>query len=171
DAGTVDSQEGYDRLFAAFEPADVADFERRATAVRTRLRLSSPRRWLDVHQVYPQVGVAMARHHGRVVVVTAKDAVSAGEILAHHGLRGHVAEIIGDCADKPAAINAARERSGRPDRVLFVDDNLDNVLGAVRAGVPSRWARWGYHTAEHVRRAGAESVSPIELAELAGLTV
>ncbi|WP_007516822.1 HAD family hydrolase [Pseudofrankia saprophytica] len=171
DVDAVDSQDGYEMLLATFSADDVAGFERRAGAVRTRLRLTAPRRWLEAHRVYPQVGAAIARHDGRVVVVTAKDAVSAGRILAHHGLREHVADIIGDCVDKPAAINAARARAGHPARVLFVDDNLGNVVAAVRAGVPSLWARWGYHTAEQLRLADRDGVTPIELAELAELTV
>lgn len=171
-AGAVESRAGYEKLFATFGPAEIEAFERRAGAVRAGLRAAQPQRWLDLHHVYPQVGAAIARHHRRVVVVTAKDAGSVWEILGNSGLREHVLDVAGDCADKAAAIRAVRAEAGQPTgRALFVDDNLDNVLAVLRAGVPSRWARWGYHTEEHLLQAAEDGIDEIDLADLTRIEV
>ncbi|KAA2260648.1 HAD family hydrolase [Solihabitans fulvus] len=163
EAAAIGDQARFDELFARLPPELVARFVAGAGAVRSALRSRQPEFWLGLHTLYPGMPELLRRHAGKVAIVTAKDAGSVADILAHHGLADAVAHIEGECGDKAAAVSRiCAEFLVEPAAAVFVDDNLANVLRVRETGARTRWALWGYHTAEHVAIAARERVVGID---------
>ncbi|MFH8403874.1 HAD family hydrolase [Streptomyces sp. NPDC018019] len=171
-AEAIRSTADHEALLARLSPKKLAALASGASAVRAALRTAQPGPWLDMHTLYPGVHELLHRHRGRgTSIVTAKDAASVWEILAHHRLENTVVEVVGDCSDKRSAVLALAAADGLPnDAVTFVDDHITNALAVRDTGARSLWAWWGYHTDEHIERAVARGQRRIYLPELAALT-
>jgi phosphoglycolate phosphatase-like HAD superfamily hydrolase len=169
-ADRIGTQTEFDLLYAALAPDTVRTFVAGATAVRQRCRTEEPGYWLDLHTLYPGVAQLLERHAGAVAVITAKDAESVWTILRRRGLDHTVGEVIGECSRKDEAILQLCARHGRaPDSVTFIDDNLTNVRRVAAVGAVTRWATWGYHTAEDLAVAAGAGVRRLGLAEVPAL--
>ncbi|MEU8621750.1 HAD family hydrolase [Streptomyces sp. NPDC048623] len=170
-AGEVRGLADYEALAARVPPARLAALVKGATEVRGALRERRREEWLALHTLYPGIADLLHRHRGRgTSIVTAKDARSVWEILAHHGLDVTVAQVVGGCSDKRTAVRRIAETDGLPpDAVTFIDDHITNALAVRDTGATSLWAWWGYHTPEHVERAVARRQRRVYLPELASL--
>jgi phosphoglycolate phosphatase-like HAD superfamily hydrolase len=163
----VQGQADFDALKASIPQHDREVFTTSATALRQTWRSGQRHQWLAAHTIFDGVAETLQRYSDDVYVITAKDADSSIEILEHFGLDKHVAGVIGDVGDKAlAALCLCLGRGVAPTESLFIDDNLTNVARVRSAGVPSRWARWGWTTAEHETSAAAQGLESIELSEL-----
>lgn len=166
----VRGQGDFDALKAAVPDDERHVFAEVATALRMHWRTTQRRQWLDAHTIFEGVTDTLRRFAGDVFVVTAKDALSSEEILEHFGLVEFVAGVMGDVSDKALASRGlCMGRGVDPAAALFIDDNLTNVSQVQAAGIPSRWATWGWTTPEHRQRAVQLTLTPIELPELAGI--
>lgn len=164
-------QEEFDALFAAIPDGRRERLVAGATALRAELRRRHRAEWLGMHRLYPGIRGLLERHAGRVSIVTAKDETSVREILAHHGLGGAVVSVVGECADKRAAVLELVAEDGlRPEHATFVDDNLRNALQVRDTGARALWAYWGYHTADDVQKSLRRRVARLYLPELGGLS-
>lgn len=169
-AAAIGSRADFEALFGTLHAGFVARFTAAASAARGRCRQEEPEFWLDLHTIYPGVADLLRRHAGGVAVVTAKDEASVRTILDRHGLGATVAEVVGECADKAAAIRAlCRQHRMDTSEVLFVDDNLVNVRRVAAVGARTRWATWGYHTPEDLAEAARHGVTGLQLAQVPAL--
>ncbi|MCW2541993.1 MAG: hypothetical protein JWN95_3718 [Frankiales bacterium] len=163
-AFSVVDQAGFDALLAATPSFEREHFGAAATALREFWRTTEPDVWLDLHTLYPGIADLLARHRGRLVVVTAKDEASVRGVLDRHELLDCVTEVLGECRDKGGAVLELAARLGMAiEQVTFVDDNVPNVRGVAATGAATWWARWGYHTAEHAELASRFGVNPLDL--------
>ncbi|WP_328468674.1 HAD family hydrolase [Streptomyces sp. NBC_00448] len=171
-AESIRGVEDYDRLLTGIPPTKSAGLVRGATAVRSALRARQKDAWLDMHTVYPGVDRLLRRHQGRgTSIVTAKDAASVWEILAHHQLENTVVQVVGECSDKRAAVREIALSDGLPSSaVTFIDDHITNALAVRDTGATSLWAWWGYHTPDHVEQAISRRQRRVYLPELTTLT-
>lgn len=171
-ADTIRGVEDYESVLAGIPPTRLTGLVRGATAVRTALRAQQREEWLDLHTLYPGVAQLLRRHQGRgTSIVTAKDAASVWEILAHHQLETAVVQVIGECSDKRAAVREIAVTDGlSPTAVTFIDDHITNALAVRDTGATSLWAWWGYHTSDHVEQAISRRQRRVYLPELATLT-
>jgi len=163
----ITTQAMFDALKAQIASAAINEFATAATALRLRWRREQRPHWLAAHTIFDGVRELLERRSGAVFVITAKDAESSMEILTHFGLGGHIAGIIGEVSDKALAARCiCLGRGVTPEQALFVDDNLTNVARVHAAGVPARWATWGWTTPEHASRAAGLQLAPITLDQL-----
>lgn len=140
-------------------------------SIRARWRDQHRGVWLRMHRVHDEVGDVLRCTSEPVAIVSAKDAESIRAILGAARLDDHVGPVVGSCTDKPAALTELAAEAW-PDRLVFVDDNLDNALAASRLpGVDSRWAHWGYHGPEDDRAAAQAGIAPLSLDDLSRLGV
>ncbi|WP_035304665.1 HAD family hydrolase [Actinokineospora inagensis] len=166
----VVTQRDFDDLFAALDPAEVAEFTSRASAARAWLREHEPEFWLDLHRLYAGLPDALRRHAGSVAIITAKDSASVRAILDRHALGDTVSEVYGECGGKADAVRDLAARRGlAPSSVTFVDDNLANVRRVAETGARALWAQWGYQIPEHRAEAARVGVRPLELSAVSGL--
>jgi hypothetical protein len=163
-AYTIIDQAGFESLRQATPADQRARLTESATNLREFWRTSETELWLDLHTLYAGIAELMAQHHGRLVVVTAKDAASVRRILSWHQLLDGVTEVLGECHDKGAAVVDVAERANVAiNRLTFIDDNVPNVCVVATTGAVTWWARWGYHTAEHAELASRFGVQPLDL--------
>ncbi|MFD3594486.1 HAD family hydrolase [Nocardia sp. NPDC058640] len=166
----VRRQSDFDALKATQPETDRQAFTTAATALRHRWRTGQRQQWLDTHTIFDGVAEVLQRYSGDVFVITAKDAESSIEILEHFGLDKHVAGVVGDVSDKGMAARCLSLGRGVAfAEAVFIDDNLTNVARVRSAGIPSRWARWGWTSPEHDAVAAAQEIDSIDLHELDGL--
>ena len=140
--------------------------------IRSHWRETEPEQWLALHTVYAEVATHLRSTRQPVAIVSAKDAASIWAILTHHRLSGSVGTVYGSCVDKTPVLATLRAAQAGSDAnpLLFVDDNLDHALAAAQLpGVESRWAMWGYHTAEDLLRPESAVARPLTLDQLAQL--
>lgn len=157
----------FDAAFAAIRSTELTQLVSKAGAIRDRWRTTQTERWLGLHTLYPGIDTLLRRHAGTVVVVSAKDEKSVWDILGHHRLADTVRDVVGDCADKPAAVCELAARHGVDlTDMTFVDDNVGNALRVGAIGVQAYWARWGYHTSEHAAQAHAAGLPALDLDDL-----
>jgi FMN phosphatase YigB (HAD superfamily) len=169
--GTVVDRATFDRRRKDVGQAQLDAQALRGETIRARWRTSHPGSWLRLHRVHDEVTDLLRSTSEPVVIVSAKDAESIAAILPAARLDGHVSSIVGSCTDKAAAL-AQLAADAWPERLVFVDDNLDNALAASRlAGVESRWAYWGYHGPEDDRAAASAGIDPFSLDDLSQLGV
>lgn len=163
----VSSQSDFDVLKNAIPSDEQVAFTQIATALRAHWRNTQRAQWLDTHTVFDGIAETLERYAGDVFVITAKDAESSVEILEHFSLAKFVAAVVGEVSDKALAARClCLGRGVDPGAALFVDDNLTNVSQVQAAGVPSRWATWGWTAPHHRERARELNVVPLSLADL-----
>jgi phosphoglycolate phosphatase-like HAD superfamily hydrolase len=162
----------YERVREGIPPTKLAGLVKGATAIRSALRAQQKDAWLDLHTIYPGVARLLRRHQGRgTSIVTAKDAASVWEILAHHQLENTVVQVVGECSDKRAAVREIAVSDGIPaSAVTFIDDHVTNALAVRDIGATSLWAWWGYHTPDHVEQAIKRRQRRVYLPEVTTLT-
>ena len=112
----------------------------------------------------------------RCAVVTSKPQIMAGKVLAHSGLLGYFACVIGpDPKDgsnqKSVLIERALRELGLESRdVLMVGDTMYDIIGAAEAGCDSVGVTYGYGTEEelHAHNATYLADSAMEIGRIAG---
>lgn len=131
------------------EPARV--FDRHFYGMRETMRDRDFSTWSSWQRAYPGVPEAIRelRRTVRVIgVTTTKDEGSTRKLLDTVGLD---LEILGKehSRDKTVQIQTMAERHGLPaSRILLLDDLLENLEMARRAGAGGAMASWGYNTPE-----------------------
>jgi HAD superfamily hydrolase (TIGR01509 family) len=166
-AELVQTRADFTQAFESIPGSQVTAFTEAASAARRRLRDEQPSCWMGLQPLYP--GAAQALRHATrpIAVATARDSASASAVLDHHGLRGAVTEIAGDCHDKAGFVRSLCERHGiEPGDAAFADDSIDNVLAVAATGAQAYWAMWGHHVAEDLATAREAGITRIELGEL-----
>ncbi len=168
-AGPTIGRAEFRRHRAAAGVARLADQARLAESIRAYWREAQPEQWIGLHTVHAEVAALIRAAPEPVAIVSAKDAESIRAILDAAGLSDDIGAVVGSCRDKPAALaELVADNDGRP--VIFIDDNLDNVLAASsRPGVDGRWAGWGYHGREDELTADDLGIGPLSLDALPAL--
>ncbi|MBT8408630.1 MAG: HAD-IA family hydrolase [Alphaproteobacteria bacterium] len=120
-----------------------------------------------VPPLYPGAAELLARLAARDTVflgiATGKARRGLDHVLAAHGLDGvfHTAQVADDHPSKPhpsMALQALAETGVEPrDCVMIGDTSFDMEMGRA-AGVRAVGVGWGYHAAEALLRAGAETI-------------
>ncbi|HHM1138577.1 TPA: hypothetical protein ACRGQ0_005580, partial [Klebsiella pneumoniae] len=50
--------------------------------------------------------------------------------------------------------------------ILFIDDNIQNVIDALDHGIQSFWANWGYNIPEHKLMALQKGINELDTEDL-----
>ncbi len=131
--------------------------------LRTHYRDTQPALWFSWQGPYPDVVAFLDRWESKFVgiaLATTKDARSAEVLLEQVGRRWPIfgKEV---SLDKGRQLELIAGHFGvLLEEVLFLDDLLENLLQAERAGVYGALAAWGYNT-EYSRREAARRGFPV----------
>jgi phosphoglycolate phosphatase-like HAD superfamily hydrolase len=165
-------------------PATVSEFEDRYASLsesrrdsfrqafaNTRDKARSWKRdlWLRLNRVHEALLPGL-RSDADISIVSGKDTGSIAEILAAHSVTIDPARIHGSLDDKGPVLRrlqAAADRRSR--RLLFCDDNAQNVIDARASGIRALWADWGYSTADQRALVAESRIPRVSLGELAEL--
>ncbi len=97
-----------------------------------------------------------------VSIVSAKDEKSIRTILESNGIPIPEKSVYGnEYGDKDDILKNIIEFHNTED-IVFIDDNLDNVLTAQKFGIPSYLASWGYLSDGTLKKAKKEQVRIID---------
>ncbi|CAA0130406.1 Uncharacterised protein [Mycolicibacterium vanbaalenii] len=155
----VRDRQEFDRVRNA-TPAQMLDAEAAiGEQIRTRWRTGDFTSWMTQHTLYPGIHEFIARTPHEIAIVSAKDPASISAILTHHGLAGAVSRIHGSCTDK----NQVLRHLVKSSPVLFIDDNLANVMAAETLPLTAMWAEWGYRTIEDEAVAASAGTTSVTL--------
>jgi phosphoglycolate phosphatase-like HAD superfamily hydrolase len=157
-------QHDFDRYYAGLAPTVVAEFVKRVSEFRVRVRTGQRAQWLAFQELYEGVHGLLSRLENRLYIVTTGDRESVRELLAAHGIAVDSERIYDEQHSKGAALFdiQAREHAA----VYLVDDNLDDVMTAQADGHHAAWAQWGYSAPEHHPKAALVAVPVLSLPEL-----
>lgn len=165
----IQSQSSFDALYAETPVAEVEAFVNQANRFRSAARHSRLSQWLAEHKVYDEVTRLIRSATVPVYIVTAKDATSVLQILEHQGIRLDEKYVYGELRSKTDALKEIADRHAGSDvgGVGFLDDNIQNVIGAKSHGFSARWATWGYNVPDHARLAREHGIDGASLSALA----
>jgi phosphoglycolate phosphatase-like HAD superfamily hydrolase len=144
DAPLVESQEDFEALYRRLDSAQVQTFVRKVARYRAQVRRVRQADWLCAHQLSAGITALFAHSPLPLYVVTARDQASVDEVLGAAGLTVPPGRICGEQQTKvPALAEIQKREQVQPEDLLLVDDHLEHVLAARRAGYQGAWALWG----------------------------
>ena len=149
-----------ERDFEAFSKADfqalreihrerLAAFETRFYAMRRRLREEETESWLHSQQPYSAVVAQfplLRQAFREVVLITTKDAPSAHMLLKSAAIELPIWSRENGVDKGEQVLDLCRKRQHQPDRVILIDDLLENLEQVARVGARGCLANWGYNT-------------------------
>jgi phosphoglycolate phosphatase-like HAD superfamily hydrolase len=142
----VSDQAAFDALAAGIGTATLRDFKARFYDARKRLLAEERGRWLRMNRVYPHARAALlaAQELGvPLCILSTKQPPYILEILSANGVAfppGHVHHTTGP---KVPVVRELLAASGCA-KAVFIDDQIDYLLGPDDPRIEGRLASWGY---------------------------
>jgi phosphoglycolate phosphatase-like HAD superfamily hydrolase len=142
----VSDQTAFDALAAGIGAGVLRDFKARFYAARERLLTEERGRWLRMNRVYPHARAALLAAIAAdlpLSILSTKRQPYILEILKANGVAfptGHVHHTTGP---KVPVVRELLAASGA-GRAVFIDDQIDYLLGLDDPRIEGRLASWGY---------------------------
>jgi phosphoglycolate phosphatase-like HAD superfamily hydrolase len=138
---------------------------------RKRMRDEEPERWKTMHRFYPGVMEQLAGIQAKFldfVICTTKDEKSVSVLLESAGLK---IDVYGRelSTHKPDQMAVLTKKYGIPhQRIIFIDDMMENLITVRGEGVNVAMASWGYNTPGEVERARGMGIPILGMQDIAG---
>ena len=157
------SQRDFDSVFSTLDDDLIKQFTTKFQKTRMKLRHIHPDEWLAFHTLYAGIqSLFMAGH--TIFIVSGKDTESIHEICKTNNIQIEKNKIFGGLKSKTEVLQTLFTQSKiNKVRMIFCDDNLPNVISSKALGIKTYWARWGYHTEEHLEIAKNKSIDSASL--------
>ncbi len=142
---TVTDQAAFDAVARELGPDLLASFKRGFYAARERMLAEERGAWLAMNHIFPHVREAFGFiDRARLRILSTKKAPYIIEILEANGVSVPAANVH-YCASGPKVPRAVEllEASGL-ERGVFIDDQVDYLLGAGESRLDCYLASWGY---------------------------
>ena len=143
---TVKHQAEFDRNIAAAGFSKMAEYKQRFYAARESLLATRRDYWFSLNRLYPHMAILLARYSAlaNMHIVSTKRSDFILEILRHNGIeydasRVHYAAIAPKLEIVGRLINSLRAGGA-----IFVDDQIDHLVGSRHPAIEPRLASWGY---------------------------
>lgn len=136
---------------------------------RSKMIKNDPDGWASLQSPYPGILAEidlLQKTYLHVAIATTKDEASAKFLLAKHHLS---LDIVAKetSSDKINQMHYLSEKYQMPpDKIIFIDDLLDQVLHVRSIGVKTAMASWGYNTKEQRDKAKKAGIPLLEIANL-----
>ena len=167
----IQTQTDYERLYLSLDPLEVESFVAKVNEYRANARTHQESLWLDQHTLYPHIQSFLQGLDAPLYIVSAKDRDSIIKILAKAEIEITSRQVFGEQRNKLIALRAIQQyESVRPEEILFLDDNIINVIDVQQSGYGAYWALWGYQAAHHLELARQHQVATLSLEQLSELT-
>lgn len=136
-------------IYNSIKIKDKDFFREKFTQYRRQARKTYPEFWAALHRPLLDIFKLFNTNHD-IYIVSGKDADSISFILNNYGLEITTERIFGGIENKNNVLLSLKEKSiVEKKEILFIDDNIQNVIDALENGIKSFWADWGYQTPEH----------------------
>jgi hypothetical protein len=151
------------------DESELADYRRCFYDVRVEWRERDLPSWLSANPIFGDVAARAIRwmEAGRLAVVSAKDTDSILIIMHSNGfpLDPCVVRGMDEASDKGEFFGEIRT-CHPDDRVVLIDDHIENLMLAKPLGFELCLATWGYTAEEIISEAPRYGIQPISEAEL-----
>ncbi len=136
---------------------------------RKQARNTYPAFWAELHRPLLDISKLFRTIHD-IYIVSGKDEESISFILSKNGLNISTDKIFGRMTNKNKTLISLKEKAIVENKeMLFIDDNIQNVIDALDHGVQSFWAGWGYKTPEHQKIARQKGINELNTEDLLDL--
>lgn len=116
---------------------------------RKQARSFHPDFWAELHRPLMDISNLFETTND-IYIVSGKDEESISFILRKYGLKIPKNKIFGRMTDKNKTLISLKSiASDKNEEMLFIDDNIQNVVEALDHGIQSFWANWGYNIPDH----------------------
>jgi len=133
---------------------------------RNKVKKTFPEYWISLHKELIELKEIIDLDVD-IRIVSGKDTESILFLLNNKDIYIDPGKIHGRMVDKNIVLNTIKyDAEKNKENLIFVDDNLNNVIDACKLGIQSLWAFWGFHTHEHIKDAGKLSITAINSKEL-----
>lgn len=152
----VDSQASFDEAARTGGDAERARYRELFYRARTEFLARDRAGWLALNRVYPHVASALSRlpPSAPPFILSTKRPGFIAEILAAHSVTIDPARIVwSDAEPKLVTVEKLRASADAP-RALFIEDQVDAIIGNANPLVNVFLATWGYVQQEWLRDPG-----------------
>lgn len=138
-------------------------FDQRFKQHRKKMQMISHGEWLRLQKSFPRVVkfVRKLQAGNRVFIATTKDAKSLAVLLKRYGINIPETNILTKdfSADKTEQLKEIAKRAGVPiNRVVLVEDAIEQVHAAKQIGAKGVLVNWGYNTQGQRKEAKKERI-------------
>ncbi|MFS3137135.1 VOC family protein [Gluconacetobacter sacchari] len=170
DTKDIDDAIAFGQRYDSIPESEREGFREKFVAIRTAARKADEGYWFSLHRTFPEVVRTIALLRGDIQIVSGKDGLSIIEILRNQDIHVDDAAVFGRLTSKRGVLTELLEVArGRGEELVFVDDNLANVIEAIQLGARGLWATWGHHSDDDVIRAKRENVPIVTLESIGSL--
>ena len=160
----VSDQAAFDALAAGIGTSVLRDFNARFYDARERLLAEERDRWLRMNRVYPHARAALAAAIAAELplrILSTKRSTYILEILSANGIQLPSEDVNHTTGPKVPVVRELLAASGCASAV-FVDDQIDYLLGLDDPRIDGRLATWGYVRPEWLEEPppGARPIDP-----------
>ncbi|MEE3649869.1 MULTISPECIES: HAD family hydrolase [unclassified Brenneria] len=165
----VMNNDEFSAIYESFSPKEKDIFRDKFIQYRKQARNTYPIFWAKLHRPLLDISKLFSTSHD-IYIVSGKDEDSISFILREHGLNVPTEKIFGRMTDKNETLTSLKLiAAAKNEEMLFIDDNIQNVIDALEHGIQSFWANWGYNIPEHkvmAHKNGINVLSTVDLLEL-----
>lgn len=156
------NQENFNTVYSSLSEEVKLDFRNAFIDYRTQARMQYPSFWSQLHT--PLINFKDIIDLGLDVrIVSGKDVESISFILNENECYIESKNIHGSMKNKELTLsNISMEAKSRGCEMVFIDDNLENILDSRKMGILSYWATWGYHSKDNLNDALRLSINLVE---------
>ena len=166
----IGNQEDFDQVFSSIKPSIIQEFSRVFQSIRRKIRQDHAGAWFSYHNFYPNIRTVFNQGHD-IHIVSGKDTPSIQAILEKNNIFLGRDKIHGGLRTKISVLKSLYQDSlSQHGDMIFIDDNLPNVLESSALGIRTLWADWGFNTVEHLRTAKMHAIKATTLSEFINLT-
>ncbi|MCX7029192.1 MAG: HAD family hydrolase [Spirochaetes bacterium] len=142
----VPDQAAFDALAAGIGPKVLRDFKARFYDARERLLAEERSRWLRMNRIFPHARAALLAAGGAglpLAILSTKRSPYILEILSSNGIPFSAEHVHHTTGPKAPVVRELLAASGCGNAV-FIDDQIDYLLGLDDPRIEGRLASWGY---------------------------
>lgn len=140
--------EGFEKVYNDIPESVKSEFKNNFYLYRKIARNKYPSFWVELHtELINLKDILSLGPTVTISIVSGKDSDSIAFILHHAGINLPNERIFGRLKNKePILLSLSNEAKDNGEILIFIDDNINNVIDSLKIGIDSLWAKWGYHT-------------------------
>jgi len=143
-----------------------SEFRSNFAKYRRKVKESFPEYWISLHDELIELKEIVDLGVD-IRIVSGKDAESILFLLNNKNIDIDPDKIHGRTVEKDTILKSIKSESDQNnEQLIFIDDNLNNIIDAKASGVNSWWASWGFHTQDNINDAKRLSIKTLDKSEL-----
>lgn len=150
---TIINSETFHKTYNSIPQEIIFEFRADFNKYRSKVRDIYSHYWLELHKKLLNLEEIIDLGID-VRIISGKDSDSIFFILQENGVKLIKEKIHGETSSKIPLLKLLKsEANDGNSKLLFIDDNIENIIESRKLGINSLWATWGFHTPEQINNA------------------